>query len=109
VPSLLTVIFLLFISSPVYAHGAPPDSVLWAILFVYVLPFFIGIWLVGKGNRLWFSGLSLIVYIISFSLFYFTKGLDTEDLFYFFSPYILIIIAFIKRRRSKRKQVIQED
>ena len=93
-------ITLLLVSSPVYAHGAPPNSVLLGILLVYFLPYYIGVWLVGKGNRLGFSGFSLILYIISFSLFIFIGDLNPVGVFAIISPYVLIIVAFISRKRN---------
>lgn len=96
--NLMRFVLLALMSHPAYAHGAPPDSVLLGILFVYLLPYLAGVWLTGKGNRVWFSLISMVFYTVSFGLIYLSPGLDTEDIIYFFLPFILIIIAFIRRK-----------
>ena len=95
-------LFLVLLSHSVHAQSAPPDSVYLGLLFVYLLPYLVGIWIVGKGNRVWFTLISLVIYFVSAGLIYLSTGLSTEDIIYFFLPYILIIIAFIRRKRTAK-------
>jgi len=98
---IIFILLLYIISTPVYATGFDPQGI-WAFLFIFVflLPYIIGVICTGKGNRYWFSCFSFITYGISIGLAFLFPGLGTEDIFIFFFPYILIIVAFIMRKRN---------
>ena len=95
------ILCLYIFSVPVHASGFNPQGI-WAFLFIFVyfVPYIIGVMLIGKGNRYWFSFFSFLIYALSFCISIFSPGLSEMDIFSFFIPYILIIIAFIKRKRN---------
>ncbi|WP_426357392.1 hypothetical protein ACPUVO_13090 [Pseudocolwellia sp. HL-MZ19] len=105
----LVFLSMLLLSSPAYAHGGPPLSIvlglLAAVIVIYLLPSILGCWLVGKENRSWFFNVALIIYSISIVLLLLSLkkannifDLTEITLTFYLLPFVLIIIAFIKRK-----------
>ncbi len=98
----ISILCFYIISMPVYATGFAPQGVLTVFFIsVYLLPYFIGVMLVSKRNRDWFSFLSLIIFTLSIGISFLLPGSGEENAIIFLFPYILIIIAFIKRKRKR--------
>lgn len=97
--SLYLFMALTCISPSAIAHGIP-DEVFIIGFGIYILPIFLGVWLVGKGNRLWFSAMSLIVYVMGIFIGFMFSELVALSVT-LFSPYVLLIIAWVKRKQTK--------
>ena len=100
----LKLFFLMLLSSPVYAHGAPPNRVIAAIVGVYFSPYMLGALIVGKGKRFWFTGISFLVYAGTIGLAFLSRNtnMDMLMLFYLFSPTILLIVAIVVRMKKAK-------
>jgi len=108
----LTSLAILIILNPSIAFAClfvPPPWILIGVPIVHFMPVIIGNMIVGKGTRLWFTGISVFYY---FAMYAILNGLniiqsDSNFLTMLLLPYVLIIVALIKRGERKNDSIQQ--
>jgi len=105
--TLLIFIVMSFIPAQVYAHGLSIQMIALGSS-IFFAPFIIGLILAGEGARLWFFIVSVLFYLLIYGVVSLQNNIS--DIFIIlFMPYLLIIIAYLKRKTVQTNIISNKD
>lgn len=86
------------------AHGGPGEEILFMAPAVYLVPYFLGLLISGKGNRVAFAKCALAMLAADFVLLYvtWTPGEFDRALLICALPWLLVPLAANLRKSSRK-------
>jgi hypothetical protein len=108
--NIIAIIATLFPSIALACGPMIPSWIIFSAIILFFSPAIIGLMIVSQGKRLWFFLVSVLYY---FALYLISGGFNllqsgTGMTVIYFSPFILLIIALIKRSEKPLKKKCME-